>query len=168
MRIFFVIVLAIFCLYSAKCSVCNSKFSVDWGFKPVIKSHERGSTHSKVLLESFEKSLAPLFFRRTPTYFHTKIYSTSTTRGEFSSLVVVQSIYRYRLTCCSTSVCHSDRHTLSFESGKKSLVFLSVCNWVMIGRIYFHGTTLFLSLNFHNPGMPTLLLMVLHLANRSI
>ena len=68
-------------VHSAKCIVCGSEFSVDGGCESAVKSHERGSTHTKNIdaLESSEKGLAPLFFRKTPTYFHKRSSSASAT-----------------------------------------------------------------------------------------
>ena len=58
-------------VHSAKCIVCDSEFSVDWGCESAIKSHERGTTHTKNIdtLESSKKGLVPVFFRKAPTYF---------------------------------------------------------------------------------------------------
>ena len=59
----------------------DSEFSVDWGCESAIKSHECGSTHTKNIdaLESSKKGLAPLFFWKTPTYFHKMSSSASAT-----------------------------------------------------------------------------------------
>ena len=57
-------------IYHAKCSICGSEFSVDWGCESAVKSHERGSSHTKNIrdLESAKKGLAHLFFRKISTY----------------------------------------------------------------------------------------------------
>ena len=53
-------------IYHAKCSICGSEFSVDWGCESAVKSHERGSSHTKNIrdLESAKKGLAHLFFEK--------------------------------------------------------------------------------------------------------
>ena len=57
-------------LYLAKCSVCISEFNVAWWCESAVRSHERGSTlvRNMIDIESAKKSLASLFFRKTPAH----------------------------------------------------------------------------------------------------
>ena len=51
-------------VYSAKCSVCVSEFNIAWRCESPVRSHERGSTHVRNIIDSksTKKTLIPLFF----------------------------------------------------------------------------------------------------------
>ena len=98
-------------VHSAKCIVCDSEFSVDWGCEFATKSHEHGSTHTKNkdALESTKKRLAPLFFWKTPTYFHKMNSSASATFNSLAaSLTASQSIAIDQLVAQQASVTRAE------------------------------------------------------------
>ena len=71
--------------YTSKCSVFVSEFNVAWGCESAVKSHEHVSTHTRNMtdLKSAKKSLAPLFFRKTPVHSNA---SSSSASGTFEKL----------------------------------------------------------------------------------
>ena len=56
-------------VYSTKCSFCVSEFNVAWRSESAVRSHECGSAHVRNMTDLEKaKSLAPLFFRKTPVH----------------------------------------------------------------------------------------------------
>ena len=69
-------------VYSARCSVCDTEFSVEWSCSGAIKSHDKGKEHKEKMkhFDNSNKGLSPLFFRRLPTApSSTSVSSSSTT-----------------------------------------------------------------------------------------